>query len=179
MISLYARYTYPKDKYGNIVVPITDDILFKCTKRAIGLGSLRDSIREGSGNLAGYIGQEAVERAIYGVIREDTFDYDAKIDGYRLEIKTKDRTVLPNPDYECSVANTSFHQQADYYIFVSLLRHDKLYARAYILGYIPVHDYHTKARFVKKGDVDTSNNFTAHADCWNLKASDLTEICHI
>ena len=117
-----ARYTYPKDNYGNIMVRVTPDIIHDCTIRADALGELKGSIRKGKGNLVGYIGQEVVERAIYGVTREDTYDHDLKCGGYRIEVKSKDRSVPPRPEYECSIAEMNHTQAADYYVFVSVFR---------------------------------------------------------
>lgn len=34
MISLRARYAYPKDEYGYIVVPVTEDILIRSKNRS-------------------------------------------------------------------------------------------------------------------------------------------------
>jgi hypothetical protein len=34
-------------------------------------------------------------------------------------------------------------------------------------------EYFEKAVFVKKGDVDPSNNYTARSDCYNIKIEDL------
>jgi len=45
--------------------------------------------------------------------------------------------------------------------------------KAWILGQMDKKEYLKKARFLKKGEVDKSNNFTVKADCYNLKISDL------
>ena len=36
-------------------------------------------------------------------------------------------------------------------------------------------EYFKKATFLKKGDVDPSNNYTVRADCYNLKINELQE----
>jgi hypothetical protein len=37
--------------------------------------------------------------------------------------------------------------------------------------------YFDKARYMKKGDIDPSNNFTVKANCYNLQIKELEEIC--
>jgi hypothetical protein len=177
-ITLHTTTAYQKDDYGNIVVPVTEDILRVCKSRADNLGELRGSIRKGKGNLVGYIGQESVERAICGVTREDTYDYDLKCGGYRIEVKSKDRSVPPRPEYECSVAEMNHTQAADYYVFVSVFRPMSGYETAYILGYITPVDYFKRARFMHKGDLDPSNNFVVRADCYNLPIHRLEPITY-
>ena len=36
-------------------------------------------------------------------------------------------------------------------------------------------EYFKKASFLKKGDVDPSNNYTVRADCYNIKINELQE----
>jgi hypothetical protein len=165
---LYALSRFARDEHGYVKVPITQNMKFIATSKAIDLGLLNNSIRGGRGNMVGYLGQMAVEQAISGMRREDTYDYDLVCDGFRFEVKTKDRTVNPQPSYECSVASANDSQKADYYIFVSVYRHCSSYEMAYILGYITTAEYFHKAKFMCEGENDPSNNFDVKADCWNL-----------
>jgi hypothetical protein len=144
-------------------------------QKAETLGSLKRSITKGKGNLVGYLGQLAVENAVVGMKREETYDYDLVCDGFRYEVKTKDRTVAPLPEYECSIAGYNHSQATDYYIFTSTYRMlgTYIYETVYILGYIHQTEYIHKAKFMKKGDFDPANNFTARADCYNLPISEL------
>jgi hypothetical protein len=175
-VTFHAQPVYPKDNFGYIVVPITDEIYSESTRQSEQLGSLKNSIRHGEGNLAGYIGQEAVRCAIEGMSVEETYNYDLKCGETRIEVKTKDRTVRPKPYYECSVAASNPTQNTDYYMFVSLLRQGNQYAAAYILGYIAPLVYIRNAQILHKGDLDPANNFTVRADCYNLKISNLNQI---
>ena len=43
----------------------------------------------------------------------------------------------------------------------------------WFLGSMGHDEYYNKATFLKKGDVDPSNNFTVRADCYNLKIEEL------
>ncbi len=45
----------------------------------------------------------------------------------------------------------------------------------YIMGYYDKKEYMKEARFLKKGQVDGSNNFVVKADCWNMLYSDLLD----
>jgi hypothetical protein len=172
---LFANPAFTKDEHGYIKVPVTEHMLMVAKQKAGTLGVLKNSIRNGSGNVVGYLGQLAVLKAIVGVKHEDTYDYDLVSDGYRYEVKTKDRTVRPLPHYCCSVAKFNCTQHTDYYIFASTYRargsYD--YETVYVLGYIYFSEYFHNATFLKKGDVDPSNNFTVHADCFNLPISKL------
>ena len=80
----------------------------------------------------------------------------------------------PRIFYDCSVAETSLHQDCDEYIFVSVLND---MSKAWLLGRMDRKEYFDKARYMKKGDIDPSNNFTVKANCYNLQIKELNEIC--
>ena len=46
----------------------------------------------------------------------------------------------------------------------------------WIAGYISKQEYFSKARFLKKGQIDGSNMFIVKGDCWNLYYRDLYDI---
>ena len=56
------------------------------------------------------------------------------------------------------------------YAFVRVM---KDYSIGWYLGSMDRAEYLKKATFWKKGDIDTNNNFTVRADCYNLKIEDL------
>lgn len=159
-----------------IEVQITQEMLQTSIANSEKLGTLNNSIRSGKGNLAGFLGEECVLKAISKAVKSNTYDYDILIGDKRFEVKTKDRTVVPRIEYECSIPNYNTKQLADYYIFVSLLRKNNDYLKGYVLGYMSKEEYFKKATLLKKGDIDKSNNFTVKADCWNLKISELHQI---
>ena len=49
-------------------------------------------------------------------------------------------------------------------------------SRGWILGFMPKKEYLSKAKFLKKGEVDPSNNWTVSTDCYNLSISSLKPI---
>lgn len=153
---------------GFIEVDITPDMYSRAEANAAALGELRNSIRRGEGNLCGFLGEEVVKIAFPGSTSQNTFQHDVDYDGCTFEVKTKDRTVRPKWDYEASVANFNARQNADYYVFVSLLRRGDVYVRGYVTGFISKADYMAKATFLKVGDYDPTNGWRVSADCYNV-----------
>jgi hypothetical protein len=41
---------------------------------------------------------------------------------------------------------------------------------------LPTTEYYEKARYLEKGQIDPSNNFTVKADCYNVAIADLNDI---
>lgn len=162
-----------KTRDGYCIVDITDEMISEAQKISDHLGVLNNSIRKGQGNLAGILGEMAVQKAIMGAQRENTFDNDIRVGSYKIEVKTKDRTIEPKPEYEVSIADYNPTQTADYYAFVSLLKKDNRYVRAYILGYYPTGEYYKHAHFFPEGAHDSSNQWVAKADCYNMLHSRL------
>lgn len=153
---------------GFIEIDITADMIRLAQEKANELGQLSNSIRQGRGNLAGFLGEAVVDAAWGGGISSNTYDFDATLEGEKFEIKTKDRTVPPALHYEASVANYNTKQRAGYYVFVSLLRRDTLFTKGYVIGIIPTSDYYKEATFRRVGEIDPSNGWTVRANCYNL-----------
>lgn len=144
---------------------ITDELTSIASLNASRLGSLKNSITKGDGNIAGYLGEEVARRHLDGVIEETNYyNHDMLIMGYKVEIKTKRRTVHPKIYYEVSVAKTSTHQRPDYYIFTSV---DSEYV--WLLGYIGYQEFIDMAREIPYGKPDGRNGFVCHADMLNLE----------
>jgi hypothetical protein len=153
-----------------IEVEITADMHARAQAKAQEMGELKNSIRRGQGNLAGFLGEEVVLAAWSGSVSHNTFQHDITFEEATFEVKTKDRTVNPRIDYEASVADYNTHQTADFYVFVSLYRIKETgdYTRGYIIGIIPKMLYKAQAKFLKVGDIDPSNGWKVSADCYNL-----------
>jgi len=156
-----------------VEVRIDEGMLSRARILAEKMGALNNSIRNGEGNLAGFLGEECVLQYYPHAKRDNGYDHDILLKPFRVEVKTKDRTVIPQDDYECSIANYNTRQDTDYYFFVSLLRNNGRYSCGYLLGYIKPEDYYRKAKALKTGELDPSNNFTVKADCWNLPIREL------
>lgn len=168
----------------------TAEMIASAKAKASSLGSINNSILRGGGNLAGYLGEEALAPYIGAEIVSnnrglDKYNHDLLTPvGRRVEVKTKRRTVAPKGFYDVSVAKTSKHQQPDIYAFISLeferatKTHPKQYfglKNIWLCGFMPAEEYWEKATLWKKGKIDKTNNFKTHVDMYNLAIEDLYE----
>ena len=154
-------------------------------KRASELPVLRRSHRERRANLIGMLGEELVKYwlSLEGfnsrVVGEIDHDMEIELGAGKLvhvDIKTKDRTVIPDPKHEATVpAYVYDKQEPDYYVFVSLLREkgegDIVFKRAFVVGAISRSDFDKKKYFVEKGNKPNGANF--FCDAWNINISSL------
>ena len=60
-------------------------------EKAKRLGILKNSIRNGEGNLVGSLGVESIKASCYNMEDCDTYNHDLKCDGIKIEVKTKER----------------------------------------------------------------------------------------
>jgi hypothetical protein len=155
-----------------IEIAITQDIIEHAVARSIKMGSLKNSITRGVGNVSGFVGEVVVAQAL-GAKLIDSFDYDIEFGETRIEVKTKRTSVKPKPNYECSVAATNTKQQCDWYVFTRVLNDN---SKAWILGYLPRDEYFRRARLMRKGEIDPSNNFTVKEDCYNVSIALLSDL---
>ena len=130
------------------------------------------SIRGSGGAFVGSLGTLVVADH-YGAEIIDTWRtgdyattvYDMLIDGQKIEVKTKQRSVPPRPFYEASITAQSLQMlDPDYFVFVSLYNLEK----AYIMGAIQVDEFMGKATPYMKGEVDPSNNYRVPKDCYSI-----------
>ena len=140
------------------------------------IGVLRNSIRQGAGNLVGCIGEQAFLHLFPMAVSDNTYQHDVRIGDMTFEVKTKDRTVAPELDYDASIANTNATQNAEYYAFFSVYRNKNTnqYMRAFFCGFMKTEEYFSKARFMTAGTIDPRNNFRVRTDCWNVPYSELS-----
>lgn len=163
---------------GIIEVEITPEMMASAQAKATDLGHLKNSIREGEGNLTGFLGEEAILAAFPDAVSENTYQHDVTILGKKWEVKSKDRTVLADLSYEGSVAAYNTRQGADEYVFCSVLREGGernkpetgTYTKVQIVGTCAKDRYYRIARFMKEGEIDvwTRNRFKVQADCYNV-----------
>jgi hypothetical protein len=173
-----------------ISLPFSQEMIDSAKLKANSLGSINNSILRGAGNIAGYLGEEALAAYIDADIVSnnrglDKYNHDLLLeDGHRIEVKTKRRTVAPKPHYDVSVAKTSKHQQPDIYAFISLefdratKDHPKKYyglKRVWLCGFMGACDYWEMAKLWKSGQIDKRNNFKTHVDMYNLPIRELHE----
>ena len=152
---------------------ISSSTLLNIKDRAKTLPLLNNSIRGGEGTVVAYIGEEVVKRVLHGKI-EDTYDYDVTYgDGTKVDVKTKERTVPPRENYNCTVADFNTKQKCDRYAFVRVEYKNRRWGRAWLLGWLTHDEYFKKAKKLTKGEIDHSNGFLVKADCYNVAISDL------
>ena len=136
------------------------------------LGPLKNSIEEGEGNEAGFIGEHIALKILGGKL-VNTYDYDLITKkGIKVDVKTKRTKVKPQPHHECSIAGFNINQECDYYAFV---RVDMNLNKAWWLGVCSKKRYFEDCYFLRKGYYCENNKFTVKADCFNLKIEELCE----
>ena len=154
---------------------ITLNITDNQAKRAEKLYSftvLDGSITKGQSNIYGALGEILFLDYLaknHNVVNCGHYDYDLKVDEYRVDVKTKRTTVTPKENYNCSISSWNTRQKCDFYFFCRVSVDKKT---AYILGYISKEDFYEKATFNKKGEKET-DIFYFKDDCYNLPIRDL------
>jgi hypothetical protein len=142
-------------------------------------GALRDSIMAGQSNLYGAIGEVLFADEHPEWLRAESFNHDfvrqtEELGELTVDVKTKRTTTTPQPDWNCSVAATSRHQQPDYLYFIRV--HEDL-SVAWLLGWLPLAEFYDVAVFGAKGEPDPSMpSWRYRADCWNVRVSQLRSI---
>lgn len=142
------------------------------------------SHRKGAANEVGALGEVVFESFLAGhgipfTPRYATTD-DLELFGATADVKTKDRTVRPQPHHECSVPLYNHeHQRPSFYVFVSLLRDRKAavpgierFTCAYLLGWASLKQVDSGKRW-EAGEVDPENGTQFWTACLNLAIRDL------
>ena len=163
-----------------ISIPFTKEMVKESHLLAKELGSIKNSITSGGGNRAGYLGELAVADYInaqhvscdWG---EDKYNRDLVLRDKNFEVKTKRRTVDPLLTYDASIADTSKHQNTDYYIHLSITfeyqKNRKVYynpLKIWLCGVISKDDYFNQSDVWDQDRVDSSNDFKTHVKMHNL-----------
>ena len=161
------------------------------TERAKKMGVLKNSFMRGTGSLTGFCGEVAFVEVLKAVGISanivDTYDYDVRAGGLSFELKTKATVAQPLRTYENSVSNFNSKQGAHFYVFLRVQWHNKntgvggaeadTYAEdgavnssatLWFCGFMACEEFRRVARFVQKGDIDSSNGYTCRSDCWNV-----------
>lgn len=156
-----------------IELEVSSDQFVRARKKAIDMGRLANSITNGGGNLAGFIGEIVVTDYLKAT-EKNTYDYDI-VDNLnnKIDVKTKRCNSEPKSHYDCSIAAHGTKQKCDMYIFVRVLNN---FSKAWILGQITKDKYFEKATYHKKGDLDDDNKFKYKTNCYNVRISDLDTV---
>lgn len=159
-----------------IQIPITPQMLRKAQKKASELGTLKNSITKGKGNLAGFLGEEIVKTYL-SAKSSNTKDYDLSYKKKKYDVKTKLTTKPPLPEYDCSIAAYNTVQKCDSYIFVRIQKDkDDNLICGWILGWMDKEEYFKNAEYWPKGKIDPANGYRVKANCYNVKISELNSI---
>lgn len=164
--------------------PRDDAVWSEAKDRAAGLPVYPGSHRGRAANEVGTLGEVVFEK----FLRENRIPFnprytttdDLEIFGARVDVKTKDRTVPPEPYHECSVPLYNHqHQRPDFYVFVSLQRDREQeieglerFSHAYLLGWASIRQVDHGKRW-EAGDVDPENGTKFWTACLNIKVRDL------
>jgi hypothetical protein len=157
-------------------VLITDQMREIAHKKAKEMGTLRNSISNGDGNVIGFLGELAAWSIIGGKLA-NTYDYDIVLkDSRTVDVKSKRAKVVPLPYYECSVAAYNIKQKCDFYCFVRVTNE---YDKAWVLGMVEKDRFYKMANYVPKGSIDGDNRFEIKDNCYNLKIQELDDAEYI
>jgi hypothetical protein len=136
---------------------------------------LKNSLRNGEGTYLGSVG-EVVLIDYYinkGVKFEDgqNYDYDFKINDYKIDVKTQSLKYKPKPNFTCHIPNFNIKQDCDFYafMFINLETND-----AYCEGMIRKKDWKLIAKLKKQGEMGHVKPFAT--DTWICLISDLSKI---
>lgn len=173
---------------------ISPDLHQAASERAKNLPIMRGSHRGLDANMIGCLGEVVFEKVLedskIGFEPLYTTRHDVRIEtasrGLRtLEIKTKDRTVPPKPNYEATLpAYNHEHQVADYYGFVSLQRSRtdtsgiERFKTAWIVGVANQSIFDKHKKLWKAGQKDPTNGTVFWTDVWNLYIHQLAPISY-
>lgn len=168
---------------------ITEKLLAIAQQRLNKTPVFDGSHRGADANQVGILGELVVEQwleenAIYFKDERESTTHDYSLsNGKTFDVKTKDRTVQPQSNYDCSVPMYNHHhQRPDYYIFVSLQR-DKLnktndlsrFHTAHIVGGMNMLQLEQRGIVWKAGETDSANGTTFWTDCINVSVAQLVK----
>ena len=159
---------------GIIEFNIPDWMYAEAISRSNKLKVLNNSITNGEGNVAGYIGQLAFIQLFDGS-HADTYDYDViHPELGKVEVKTKRQNVnYVNLNFEGSIADYNPNQDYNHVAFFRVNIDQK---KGWFCGFTTKEGFDKVSRNMCKGKVDkeSSNNFEVKANCRNIYYSQLS-----
>lgn len=169
---------------------LSDAVLYEADRRAKSMPIFENSHRGAEANLVGAIGEVIAEQWFFqnGIqFTNETYEttHDYTIGGrFTLDVKTKDRTVLPQPTYDNSVPLYNHeHQRPDYFLFISLVRDKNIsnedlrrFTHACIVGGITYDLANHKGTVFKGGETDPSNGTKFWTSCLNIQMTGLIPV---
>ena len=168
---------------------INEEILLEAEKRALAVPPLKGSVLGEPAKIIGAIGEVLFEKFIKAnglTVRkeegeQERYNHDFVVDEkFKVEVKTKDRSVPPKGYYDCSVFNTSLkNQKPDYFYFISLLKKKDIlvpeakFTEGFMLGATDLFTLYRKGDSWKEGEVDARNGKVIPADCQSIEIYNL------
>lgn len=142
----------------------------------------RHSMRGTDANVVGALGEVITLEWLRSIGRPAAFEHSTthdivieSEDPYTIDVKTKERSVVPKPDYEATVpAYNHDHQRPDIFIFTSIRRDKSIegidrFIEGHLIGWC-TYDYLTQhAVFWDTNMVSPSNKWKPTIDCWNIR----------
>jgi hypothetical protein len=156
----------------------------RAQERALAMPVYENSHRKFKANQVGALGEVVFEAFLEHYNIPFTASYktteDIKVFGDTIDIKTKDRTVYPQPEYDCTVPLYNHeHQRPSRYVFVSLLRNAtdtgeniERFSAAYLVGWCTL-DRMEQGKIWEEDEVDPRNGTKFWTRCKNVYISDL------
>ena len=164
---------------GVIEFNIPDCMYAEAISRSNQLKVLNNSITNGEGNIAGYIGQLAFVQLFNGE-HSDTYDYDISHPELgKVEVKTKRQSVnYVNLNFEGSISDYNPNQKYDHAAFFRVNIDQK---KGWFCGFTSKEGFDQLSRNMAKGKVDeqSSNNFKVKSDCRNIYYNQLSRKVNI
>lgn len=157
-----------------MIVKITEEQL-SIAKTRNNFGVLKNSIKKGEGNYLGAVG-EIILMDYYrnkGAKVEDiqTFDFDFKINDYKIEVKVQECKFKPKDNWTCHVPDYNATQKCDYYAFIFVNLEKK---EAFLEGMITKKEWLSVRNFKKEGEMGFVKPF--ECDTWICQIKELKKI---
>lgn len=167
-----------------IKIDITSDMIENAQKSAHQMGSLKNSIEGLRSNLVGFLGEECFvkhyrTKKLCSFSRVNNYDFDFLLNGYRVEIKTKETSVIPRNDFTVNINSFNPHQEkqlVDFYFFVYLQNQNGFFTTGFMVGYISKKEFLEKSVLKIAGESDGANAFKFKYDCLCLKINQLNKL---
>ncbi len=171
-----------------IEVSISNTLLQKTYKLAEDLPVNSKSYMNGERHIIGALGELIIREYFPNYTLPNNFDSDIIVNGYKLDIKSKQRTwsakekllTFAEHGYEGSVQANSIenikNKDVDGYVFISIA---KTLDKAYIMGFISKTSFIELARKIEPNTIDVTNNQKSPAFNYNIYYKQLIPIKHL
>jgi len=122
--------------------------------------------------MASNLAEIAFAKKYPDAIRISDTDYNADfiLKNQRIDVKTKQTNFRIKPNFQVAIEARQINYNVDWYAFYS---YNAKQNEILFLGWKSKKDYLNESYFVKKGELDTLNNWTSSKDCYNLQVSQL------